>query len=402
MTWPEILGRTRGQTTGGSEGSRSATDAVGSSTMLLGVPTTTIVEVAAARPNFMKVAPIHRAAAHSSAIEPILVHAGQHYDAAMSAVFFSDLGLPEPDIHLAIGSGSHAEQTARVLTRLERHLVRLRPAAVLVVGDVNSTLAAALCAAKLRIPVVHVEAGLRSGDRQMPEEINRVMTDAISEVLFAPSQDAVENLLREGHPEERINMVGNVMIDSLEAILPKTEASSVLRALALEPRGFFLATLHRPSNVDRPKRLAHLVEVFESASQLLPLVFVVHPRTMEPLLSSGGYERLSRAGVRLVEPLGYLDFLALERASAAVLTDSGGLQEETTVLGVPCLTLRRETERPITVTDGTNQIVGDDRDAILKALTQIAEGGPASPRRPPLWDGRTAERIVDVLEDRFA
>ena len=349
----------------------------------------------------MKIAPIHRCAMSSALIEPVLVHAGQHYDATMSDIFFSDLCIDEPAIHLDIGSGSHAEQTSRVLTRLEPELVRIRPAAVVVVGDVNSTLGAALCAAKLQIPVVHVEAGLRSFNRQMPEEINRVMTDAIADLLLAPSQDAVDNLLREGHPEERIEMVGNVMIDSLEAMLPRAHSSDILDRLGLVSGGYFLATLHRPSNVDDSDQLAHLVEILVKVSMVKPVVFVVHPRTRAFLRAGTGEETLLNGRVRIQEPLGYVDFLALESSSAGVLTDSGGIQEETTVLGVPCLTLRSETERPVTVTHGTNRVVGQDLNAIMEVIGEISSGRKFEGGRPPLWDGSAAERIVRLLEESY-
>ena len=360
-----------------------------------------IVEIAAARPNFMKVAPVHREAARSRRIEPILVHAGQHYDRLMSDVFFADLALGGPDIELGIGSGTHAQQTARVLTRLEPHLAAIRPSAVLVVGDVNSTLAAALCAVKLGFPVAHVEAGLRSGDRYMPEQINRVMTDAIADLLLAPSDDAVKNLLNEGHPKERIHMVGNVMIDSLDALLPSARSSAVLNELGIERGSYFVATLHRPSNVDRGDQLEELVDVFLAVTQVKPLIFVAHPRTLAALRANGAVQRLEGGGVRILEPMGYIEFLALEASSAAVLTDSGGIQEETTVLGIPCLTLREDTERPVTVTEGTNLVVGRDKEAILDALGRIASGAWGGPRRPRLWDGRTARRIVRILEESY-
>jgi UDP-N-acetylglucosamine 2-epimerase (non-hydrolysing) len=360
-----------------------------------------ILEVAAARPNFMKIAPIHREASRSERIQPLLVHTGQHYDSVMSEVFFSDLSIEEPTIRLNVGSGTHAEQTAAVLVQLEPHLERLRPEAVLVVGDVNSTLAAALCAAKLNIPVAHVEAGLRSFNRTMPEEVNRVMTDAISDLLFAPSADAVENLLREGHPPERIHMVGNLMIDSLDSMLAKSRSSGILERLGLTPGGFFLVTLHRPANVDDVDQLAHLVEILIAVSRFNPVVFVAHPRTRAMIERSEQFLPLQRAGVMLLEPLGYVDFLALETASAGVLTDSGGIQEETTVLGVPCLTLRDETERPVTVTDGTNHVVGQDLGAILEVIENIVSGSPPEAHRPPLWDGRSAERVVGILEERY-
>jgi UDP-N-acetylglucosamine 2-epimerase (non-hydrolysing) len=359
-----------------------------------------VVEVAAARPNFMKVAPVHDALRRNSGLEPVLVHAGQHYDPTMSDVFFRDLGLEDPAILLEIGSGTHAEQTARVLTRLEPQLVSLAPAVVVVVGDVNATLGAALCAAKLQIPVVHVEAGLRSFDRAMPEEINRVMTDAISDLLLAPSDDAVLNLVNEGHPDERIAMVGNVMIDSLEALRPRAEESDIVERLGLNRGGYIVVTMHRPSNVDDADDLEDLVQILIQAQRIRPVVFPVHPRTRAALEKTSGLAHLQSKGVRMLDPLGYVDFLALQANSAAVLTDSGGIQEETTVLGVPCLTMRLTTERPITVSHGTNQVVGRDLTAIVEALTDVVER-PPQPRRPPLWDGHTAIRIVDLLEQRY-
>jgi UDP-N-acetylglucosamine 2-epimerase (non-hydrolysing) len=360
-----------------------------------------ILEIAAARPNFMKIAPIHREASRSELIEPILVHTGQHYDSEMSEIFFSDLSIDEPTIRLNVGSGSHAVQTADVLVQLEPHLERLRPAAVLVVGDVNSTLAAALCAAKLNFPVVHVEAGLRSFNRTMPEEVNRVVTDAVSDLLLAPSQDAVENLLREGHQSERIHMVGNLMIDSLDSMLAKSRASNVLERFGLGPGAFFLVTLHRPTNVDDPDQLEHLVNILIAVARYKPVVFVVHPRTKAMIDASDQLPPLNRGGVMLLDPLGYLDFLALEASSAAVLTDSGGIQEETTVLGVPCLTLRDETERPVTVSEGTNHIVGQDLEAILDVIKGLDSTPPPRPHRPPLWDGRSARRVITILEERY-
>jgi len=349
----------------------------------------------------MKIAPIHREASRSDRIDPLMVHTGQHYDSEMSEVFFADLSIEEPTIQLNVGSGTHAEQTAAVLVQLEPHLERLRPAAVLVVGDVNSTLAAALCAAKLNIPVVHVEAGLRSFNRAMPEEVNRVMTDAISDLLLAPSDDAVENLIREGHSSERIHMVGNLMIDSLDSMLARSRSSDILERLDLIPGAFFLATLHRPANVDDLGQLQHLVQMLVAISGYNPVVFVVHPRTRAMLDASDQLPVLEGAGVIMLEPLGYMDFLALEAASAGVLTDSGGIQEETTVLGVPCMTLRDETERPVTVTHGSNHIVGRDLGAILEVIEGIVSGPPPEAHRPPLWDGHSAERVVSILEERY-
>ncbi len=350
----------------------------------------------------MKLAPLHRILSESAHLDPVLIHTGQHYDAAMSEVFFSDLSLSEPDVQLGVGPGSHAQQTARVMLELEPHLVALAPSAVIVVGDVNSTLGAAVCAAKLGIPVAHVEAGLRSFNREMPEEINRILTDALSDVLFAPSEDAVENLAREGLPSGSIHMVGNIMIDSLERMLPRVSSADILEQLSLRPRTYCLATLHRPSNVDDQRQLEETVSILTDVAQELPLVFVVHPRTMSSLKAGTGFRRLEDAGVRLLGPLGYLDFLGLESTAALVLTDSGGIQEETTVLGIPCLTLREETERPVTVTHGTNHVVGVDRDTVLSAVrATLAIADPAA-SRPPLWDGHTAERISRILELRYS
>lgn len=360
-----------------------------------------IVEVAAARPNFMKIAPIHREASRSERIEPVLVHTGQHYDPEMSEVFISDLSIREPAIRMSVASGTHAEQTAGVLVQLEPHLDRLRPAAVLVVGDVNSTMAAALCAAKLDLPVVHVEAGLRSFNRAMPEEVNRIVTDSVSDLLLAPSHDAVDNLLREGHPPERIHMVGNLMIDSLDSMLARSRSSSILERTGLRPGGFFLSTLHRPTNVDDQDRFEQLLDILAAVSRYKPVAFVVHPRTRRMIEAMGRLPLFPHGSLVLLEPLGYLDFLALEAASAAVLTDSGGIQEETTVLGVPCLTLRDETERPITVTEGTNHVVGRNRNVILETIERITSEPRPIARRPPLWDGRSAGRVVAILEERY-
>jgi len=361
-----------------------------------------VVEVAGARPNYMKVAPVHRALLAAGGFDPCFVHTGQHYDWEMSAVFVRDLGLPDPDVELGVGSGTHAEQTAQVMLRLEPVLIERAPDVVVVVGDVNSTLGGAITAVKLNIPVAHVEAGLRSFDRTMPEEINRLLTDAISDLLFAPSADAVDNLLTEGVPDQRIHLVGNVMIDSLDALLPRAGESDVLDRLGLTPRTYLVATLHRPSNVDAPDALERVVDLLISAGGILPLVLVTHPRTRLRLIDAGLAERLELARVLVLEPLGYLDFVHLLANAAGALTDSGGIQEETTVLGVPCLTLRDRTERPITVTEGTNRVVGLDRDLVLDAVRSIAAGDATSPRRPDLWDGHAADRIVGVLRERFA
>jgi UDP-N-acetylglucosamine 2-epimerase (non-hydrolysing) len=359
------------------------------------------VQVAGARPNYMKIAPVHRAMLASGNFRPVFVHTGQHYDWEMSAVFMRDLGLPAPDFELGVGSGTHAEQTAQVMLRLEPVLVQERPDLLVVVGDVNSTLGAALTAAKLHFPVAHVEAGLRSFDRSMPEEINRQLTDVIADLLFAPSTDAVDNLLAEGIPRDKIHLVGNVMIDSLEALLPRARESDAVERLGLDAGGFLLATLHRPSNVDTDSSLQLVADLLATAAEALPTLLVAHPRTRKRLLQTGLLSQMEGGGVRVIEPLGYVDFLCLMTASAGVLTDSGGIQEESTVLGVPCLTMRDRTERPVTVTEGTNQIVGLDRDRISQAVERIAAGQVAEPRRPALWDGRTAERIVAILERTF-
>jgi UDP-N-acetylglucosamine 2-epimerase (non-hydrolysing) len=364
-----------------------------------------VLEVAGARPNYMKVAPIHRAMLAAGGFEPLFVHTGQHYDWEMSKVFMQDLGLPAPDVELGVGSGSQAEQTAQVMLRMEPVLLEHRPDVVLVVGDVNSTLGATLAAVKLLVPVAHVEAGLRSFDRTMPEEINRVLTDVVSELLFAPSSDAVANLVAEGIAPDRIHLVGNVMIDSLDALFPRAQGSDVLDRLGVDPGGYFVATLHRPSNVDGDAALRQVVDVLSLAAASLPVLLVAHPRTRKRLSHAGLSHRVTSDGIRLVEPLGYIDFLCLMSRAAGVLTDSGGIQEETTVLGVPCLTLRDRTERPVTVSEGTNEVVGLDGARIGEAVRRLADGdaGAGGRRpRPELWDGCAATRIVEILRDRFA
>lgn len=362
---------------------------------------TTVVEVAGARPNYMKIAPVHRAMLATGHFRPVFVHTGQHYDWEMSEIFMRDLGLPTPDFELGVGSGSHGEQTAHVMLRLEPILEQEQPDLVMVVGDVNSTLGAALTAAKLQVPVAHVEAGLRSFDRTMPEEINRQLTDVISDLLFAPSKDAVDNLLAEGISREKIHLVGNVMIDSLEALLPRARESDAVKRLGLNAKGFLLATLHRPSNVDTDSSLRLVADLLAVAASELPTVLVAHPRTRKRLLQTGLLTRMEADGLKVVEPLGYVDFLCLMSSAAGVLTDSGGIQEESTVLGVPCLTMRDRTERPVTVTEGTNQIVGLDPHKISEAVRQISEGHLKGPRRPGLWDGHAADRIVEILQNTF-
>ena len=358
-----------------------------------------IINVVGARPNFMKIAPvIDEMRRRPARIEPMLVHTGQHYDESMSDSFFEDLQIPRPDINLEVGSGSHSEQTARVMIAFEQVLLRHPANWVVVVGDVNSTMAAAIVASKQLVKVAHVEAGLRSRDRTMPEEINRVVTDALADLLLTPSRDANENLLREGVAAEKIRFVGNVMIDSLYRNLERARASQVLERLSLEPRKFCAMTLHRPSNVDDKETLSGILDALEVIAGRLPIVFPIHPRTRDRLEQFGLGDRV-RKQLLLTEPLGYLDFLHLYSNSRLVLTDSGGVQEETTVLGIPCLTLRHNTERPITVTEGTNRVVGSNPEIIkLEAMAALERPMPAG-RAPELWDGSAAVRIVDAIEE---
>jgi UDP-N-acetylglucosamine 2-epimerase (non-hydrolysing) len=354
--------------------------------------------IAAARPNFMKVAPLWHALAATEDFAPVLVHTGQHYDAAMSGDILKDLGLPEPDVHLGIGSGSHAEQTGRVMIEYGKVAEAERPEWLIVVGDVNSTLAAALVGAKLGIKVVHLEAGLRSRDRTMPEEINRIATDAIGDVLWTPSPDADRNLLAEGVAPERITRVGNIMLDSFERSRPAIAAARTPEALGLAGHAYCVATLHRPANVDAPAPLRRLVESLCAVQRLLPLVFPVHPRTAARLAEFGLTAPLEQAGVRLVAPMAYISFMSLVAGAAAVVTDSGGLQEETTYLGLPCFTLRENTERPITVTEGTNRLATPE--SLAGFVAAALERGRAQPRRPEYWDGNTAARCLADLRRR--
>jgi len=361
-----------------------------------------ILFVAGARPNFMKVAPLLRSAeAHNSTcgygepkLEYKLVHTGQHYDALMSNIFFQELGIPTPDVSLGVGSGSHAVQTANIMIGFEGVCLRETPDWVVVVGDVNSTMACALVASKLNIKVAHVEAGLRSFDRSMPEEINRIVTDAIAQLLLTPSEDASENLCREGIPADKIELVGNIMIDSLVANLPKARQSRILSALGLQPGKFVYVTLHRPSNVDERESLATIISELKRLAGELPVVFPIHPRTRK-MCREYGIALNDGAGFQILEPLGYHDSLCLTEHACLVLTDSGGLQEESTFFATPCLTLRPNTERPVTITLGTNKLTSTRQ---LRADLDAALGcKPSAGRIPPLWDGRTAERIVQVL-----
>ncbi|MDQ5846505.1 MAG: UDP-N-acetylglucosamine 2-epimerase (non-hydrolyzing) [Acidobacteriota bacterium] len=360
-----------------------------------------VINVVGARPNFMKVAPIVEAMKRrEQEFTPLVVHTGQHYDADMSDAFFRDLELPEPDVYLGVGSGSHAAQTAAVMERFEPVVLREKPDWVVVVGDVNSTLACTLVSVKLGVKTAHVEAGLRSRDRSMPEEINRVLTDQIADLLFTPSADADENLRNEGIPPERIKMVGNVMIDSLLQRLETANNTSTIReTLGVAGKAYAVLTLHRPSNVDEGENLRGIVDALEDISRRVPVVFPVHPRTRKTLAEFGLSGRIERLeNLRLIDPLGYLDFLQLFSGARLVLTDSGGIQEEATVLGVPCLTLRDNTERPITIEMGTNKLVGRDRAKIVEAAFAALDSPTnKDPRIPPLWDGHTADRIVSAL-----
>lgn len=359
-----------------------------------------ILSVVGARPNLVKIAPLMRAMQRCPAtIHPVLVHTGQHYDERLSDIFFRQMGIREPDVNLGVGSASHSRQTGEILQRIEPVLIEQKPDLVLVVGDVNSTMAATLAAAKLSIPVAHVEAGLRSFDRTMPEEINRLVTDALADYLFVTEADAVENLMREGRPRERIYLVGNVMIDALRQFLPLAQQSSITTELGLVDGArkllpFAILTLHRPSNVDSEETLKGLLSAVGRIAEKVPVVFPVHPRTQQRL--HDGKNSL-HPNVRLIPPVGYLDFLCLLSHAKLVLTDSGGIQEETTALGVPCLTLRENTERPVTTTQGTNQIVGLDATKILAAAQDVLAGKTRAGRIPEFWDGNAAERIVDIL-----
>jgi UDP-N-acetylglucosamine 2-epimerase (non-hydrolysing) len=380
------------------------------------------VLIAGARPNFMKVAPLVRAideynrsvSAEGVQIDYVLVHTGQHYDFNMSDSFFNDLKLPQPHIHLGVGSGSHAEQTGKVMIEVEKVLIREGPDLVIVVGDVNSTLASTLAAVKLNIPVAHVEAGLRSFDRSMPEEINRLVTDALCTYLFTPCHDADQNLLREGIPAERIYHVGDIMVDSLFFHMEEVKKSGILARLGLQKGSssqvlpYALLTLHRPSNVDERQSLIRILRALELISKEIPILFPIHPRTKKQLSAFGLQGKiifhhvnqgadLSSHSIHGMDPLGYLDFLSLMISAKFVLTDSGGIQEETTVLGIPCLTLRNTTERPITLTQGTNVLVWNDTEKIAKEAFKVLDGKAKNTQIPKYWDGKTAERIVKIL-----
>lgn len=356
-----------------------------------------IANVVGARPNFVKIAPLMAGYLRNDAFDPLLIHTGQHYDEALSGLFFRELGIPQPDFNLGVGSGSHAIQTANIMKLFEGVVLQQQPDAVLVVGDVNSTLACGLVAVKLGIPLIHVEAGLRSGDRNMPEEINRIVTDAISDLLFCTEQRAVENLACEGVASERVFLVGNVMADTLLANRNQAERSLILDRLELKRADYAVVTLHRQSNVDDPKVLTSIICAIDQIQRDVPVVLPMHPRLTD-MLSKHGLERQLETMDQLLvtEPLGYLDFLKLLSHARVVLTDSGGIQEETTVLGVPCLTLRDSTERPITVTVGTNRLAGVGTKGIISGFQHVMASRPPA-QVPDLWDGMTAGRIIDVL-----
>ena len=357
-----------------------------------------ILNVVGARPNFMKVAPLMEAYGRLPSVDPVLVHTGQHYDPEMSELFFEELGIPEPDVNLGVGSGSHAQQTAAIMSAFETILLQETPDAVLVVGDVNSTVACGLVAVKLEVQLIHVEAGLRSGDRSMPEEINRILTDAMSDLLFCTEESGVRNLMREGVAPEKVHLVGNVMVDTVLKHLPLARASDTLDRFGLEPGKYALLTLHRPSNVDGEDDLDGILDALEVIQRDLPVIFPAHPRTEKMLRSKKLAERVRRLPrLRIIPPAGYLEFVSLMDKARVVLTDSGGIQEETTMLRVPCLTLRDNTERPVTVECGTNQLVGNKPDDILRGYSRALDFDPESASMPPLWDGRAAERIVDLI-----
>ncbi|HKO19006.1 MAG TPA: UDP-N-acetylglucosamine 2-epimerase (non-hydrolyzing) [Acidobacteriaceae bacterium] len=351
-----------------------------------------ILHVVGARPNFMKLAPVELAFKARPKVEQAVVHTGQHYDQNMSGVFFQELGINPPDINLKVGSSSHASQTAEIMTRFEQVVLQRRPDWVVVYGDVNSTVAAALVCAKLEIPVAHVEAGLRSFDRSMPEEINRLLTDQLASLLFTPSEDGNRNLEREGIPRERIHLVGNVMIDTLIRMLPAAK-QKISKDL---PEEFALVTLHRPSNVDDLSWLQEILSALSNVAIRMPVLFAVHPRTRQRLIDSG-FSGNSAPGLRLLEPMPYLEFLGLQTKASLVITDSGGIQEETTFLGIPCLTVRENTERPVTVSIGTNVLVGRSMDRLIGAVNDVLSGRKKKGAGPPLWDDHASERIADIL-----
>lgn len=358
-----------------------------------------IINVVGARPNFMKIAPIIRAIKKTKIFNPVLLHTGQHYDQKMSDSFFKDLGIPKPDISLGVGSGTHAEQTAKIMLGFEKILRKEKPNLVLVVGDVNSTLACSIVSAKLNIPVAHVEAGLRSFDRSMPEEINRIVTDSLSDYLFITCEDANQNLLREGVSRDKIFFVGNTMIDTLYKLKGRIDKNTYWQTVK-EP--FALLTLHRPSNVDNKENFLKILKGLEKIQEAIKIIFPIHPRTKKNIKRMGLNKMIKKMpNLHLLEPLSYFNFMSLIKHAQVVFTDSGGIQEETTVLGVPCLTLRENTERPVTITQGTNTLVGIDTEKIISTALTVIKNGKKREKIPELWDGKTAERIVQVFQEKL-
>lgn len=359
-----------------------------------------IISVVGARPNFMKVAPVHRAfQKYNDKVKHLICHTGQHYDEKMSKIFFEDLGLPHPDFYLGVGSGSHAEQTAKVMIEFEKTLLKEKPDLVIVVGDVNSTVACTLVASKLHIKTAHIEAGLRSFDRTMPEEINRLLTDAISDFLFVSEESGLKNLKKEGIPQKKVFFVGNVMIDSLVHNLSRVESSGVMKKFGLNSSEFILVTLHRPANVDSEDFIKNLMHLFDKLAEKRKIFFPVHPRTKKNFLDFGFNPQSNR--VLLTDPVGYVDFLALTKNAELIITDSGGIQEESTYLGVQCITVRDNTERPVTTTVGTNHLVGTNLKKVEKAALEILNGNKKKGKIPELWDGKTAERIAEFIVDKI-
>jgi len=357
-----------------------------------------VINVVGARPNFMKIAPIQRVMQNSENIQPFLVHTGQHYDEKMSKLFFTDLELPEPDIYLNVGSGSHATQTAKIMIEFEKVLEKEKPDLILVVGDVNSTAACSLVASKMGVKIGHVEAGLRSFDRGMPEEINRIVTDALSDYLFVTEQSGLDNLKNEGIPDSKVFFTGHVMIDSLIYFLEKAKRSDILDKMQLNGTPYVLVTLHRPSNVDVKENLEKLLDAFEIVGKDLKIIFPIHPRTKKMINNFALDQKVkSNKNLYLTDPIGYLDFMNLMHNSKLCLTDSGGIQEETTYLGIPCITMRENTERPVTVDLGTNVIVGSNTNLIVTEVEKILQGKQKIGKIPELWDGKAAERIVEIL-----
>ncbi len=358
-----------------------------------------VVNIVGARPNFVKIAPLMQTMIDSSFINPILLHTGQHYDYEMSESFFRELEIPEPDVYLNVGSASHGKQVARIMKRFDDFCEQHQPDLVVVVGDVNSTLACSLVAVKRHIQVAHIEAGIRSYDRGMPEEVNRIVTDSVADLLLSPSRDAVENLIKEGHPAEQIHFVGNIMIDTLLKNQQKILSSNILQTLNIKPKEYALLTLHRPSNVDDMLSLVNIIEALEVIQHRTKIVFPVHPRTKKKLEEFGLLSRISQIdNIILTEPLGYIDFGKLEHDAHFVMTDSGGIQEETTVYHIPCITIRNSTERPVTILEGTNELAGSRKEKIIELATQIMDGKWKKGTIPELWDGKTSERIVNIIE----